>query len=141
MHDALNLRASKSYVPYQEFESEQMLHDLLDQPEWFMDHFQRYTYSVTCSVVFGFRAPDINDEKLQQFFTGFQDFSVVVGGAYANLLDMYPIFRQLPDILLPIRQRVRKAHEVEKALYIGHWRAAKEKIKNNTAKVRMNNSL
>lgn len=68
VHNILNIKAAKSYVPYQDLENKQMLCGLLDQPESFVDHIRRYTNSLTTQMVFGFRTISIDDPKLKQLF-------------------------------------------------------------------------
>ena len=41
-HSLLNVQAARSYVPYQLLESKQMLNDLLDTPDDFVNHMRRY---------------------------------------------------------------------------------------------------
>ena len=68
VHNILNIKAAKSYVPYQDLESKQMLLGLLEQPNSFVGHIRRYTNSLTTQMVFGFRTISINDPKLIQLF-------------------------------------------------------------------------
>lgn len=135
IHSALNLKGAKTYVPYQVFESEQMLHDLLIQPDDFLDHLRRYTYAVTAQVTYGFRASAIDDENLQKLYLGMRNFSHALGTLIAGLLDLFPILRQLPDALLPLRKKAQELHAIEMALYMGHWITSKNQIKKGTAKV------
>jgi len=41
-HSLLNIQAAKRYVPYQVLENKQMLNDLLDTPDDFVNHMRRY---------------------------------------------------------------------------------------------------
>lgn len=68
VHNILNIKAAKSYVPYQDLENKQMLCGFLEQPDYFMDHIRRYTNSLTTQMVFGFRTISIDDPKLKQLF-------------------------------------------------------------------------
>ena len=68
VHNNLNIRAAKTYVPYQDLENKHMLAGLLESPDLFFDHIRRYTNSLTTQMVFGFRTPDIDDPKLKQLF-------------------------------------------------------------------------
>jgi hypothetical protein len=40
-HSLLNVQAARTYVPYQLLESKQMLNDLLDTPDDFVNHMRR----------------------------------------------------------------------------------------------------
>lgn len=57
-----------------------------------------------------------------------------MGEFTAALLDSYPIFRVLPDFMLPLRQYAKQVHADIFDLYVGHWLTAKKAIKNGTAK-------
>jgi cytochrome P450 len=134
VHNNLNIKAARSYVPYQDLENKAMLVGLLEKPDLFVDHIRRYTNSLTTQMIFGFRTTSIDDPKLKQLFHGFEKFSQVVGTHTAALLDLFPVLRKLPDFLLPVRRYAKELHEKEIELYIGHWLNVKKAIKNETAK-------
>jgi len=68
VHSILNIKAARSYVPYQDLENKQMLHGLMSEPDLFIDHIRRYTNSLTTQMVFGFRTTGIDDPKLKRLF-------------------------------------------------------------------------
>lgn len=68
LHNILNIKAARSYVPYQDLENKHMLSGFLEQPERFVEHIRRYTNSLTTQMVFGFRTISIDDPKLKQLF-------------------------------------------------------------------------
>lgn len=68
IHNSLNIKVSKSYIPYQELENRAMLMGFLEKPELFIDHIRRYTNSLTTTMIFGFRTTAIDDPKLLQLF-------------------------------------------------------------------------
>jgi hypothetical protein len=68
LHVTLNIKAARTYVPYQDLENKQMLVGLLEEPELFVDHIRRYTNSLTTQMVFGFRTISIHDPKLKALF-------------------------------------------------------------------------
>ena len=68
VHDHLNLKASVSYVPYQDLENRQMLLGFLDNPTRWVDHLRRYTNALTTQIAFGFRTTDINDKNMHTLF-------------------------------------------------------------------------
>ncbi|KAL1961759.1 hypothetical protein VTN77DRAFT_1085 [Rasamsonia byssochlamydoides] len=134
LHNILNIKAAKSYVPYQDLENKQMLCGFLDQPDLFIDHIRRYTNSLTTQMVFGFRTISIDDPKLKQLFEGFEKFCEVTSTTTAALLDLFPVLKCLPDFMLPLRRYAKELHKHEKELYVGHWMNVKKAIKNGTAK-------
>jgi cytochrome P450 len=42
IHALLNVQAARTYVPYQMLENTQMLNDLIDTPDDFVNHMRRY---------------------------------------------------------------------------------------------------
>jgi hypothetical protein len=68
VHNNLNIKAAKTYVPYQDLENKNMLLGLLETPDMFIDHIRRYTNSLTTQMIFGFRTTSIHDPKLKQLF-------------------------------------------------------------------------
>jgi hypothetical protein len=135
MHSMLHVQAAKTYVPYQDLESKQMLAELLDQPDLFADHIKRFTYSLTAQMVFGFRTPDIQDPRLVQFYSGFDKFAKIVASQTSALLDLYPILRWLPEFCLPALLEARALGRKERVFYSGLWLEAKARIKNGTSNV------
>ena len=135
LHNILNVKAARTYVPYQDLENKHMLTGFLDQPDLFVDHLRRYTNSLTTQMVFGFRTISIDDPKLKQLFEGFEKFCEVTNTSTAALLDLFPILKLLPDFMLPLRKYSRDLHKHEKELYVGHWLDTKKKIKNGKSKV------
>ena len=68
---------------------------------------------------------------------GFEKFCEVTFTTTAAVLDLFPILKQLPDVMLPLRRYAKELHKREKELYVGHWMNVKKAIKNGTAKVRV----
>ncbi|KAI0594640.1 cytochrome P450 [Biscogniauxia sp. FL1348] len=134
VHNSLNIRAARAYVPYQDLENKAMLLGFLETPSQFIDHIRRYTNSLTTQMVFGFRTTSIDDPKLKQLFDGFAKFGRVAGSTTAGLVDFFPILRHLPDALLPLRRYVKELHQKESKLYVGHYLDTKKKLHEGTAK-------
>jgi cytochrome P450 len=134
VHTLLNVAAAKSYVPYQVLENQQMLYEILHEPENVLNAVRRYSNSLTTAMTFGWRTHSNDDPKMQQLFSGFEEFAVINQTGTAALIDFYPPLRYLPDFLVPVRARAKALHKREKDLYLGHWMKAKNSIKNGTAK-------
>ncbi|KAF2653084.1 cytochrome P450 [Lophiostoma macrostomum CBS 122681] len=133
VHNHLNIRSARSYIPYQDLESLQMLLGVLETPDRWDAHLRRFTNSMTTQMVFGFRTTDIDDAKMHQLFDGFADFSECIMSPAARLIDMYSFVKYLPEFLVPVKRKARKLHEEEMRLFKGHWLVAKEKALNGTA--------
>ena len=132
IHSLLNVSAAKSYVPYQILENKQMLYDMVQDPENFLYHIRRYSNALTTTMVFGWRSPTYEDEKMKQLFDGFSEFAELNQQGTAALIDFFPWLRYLPDFLLPAQKKGRELHKKEKALYLSHWLKAKQEVADGT---------
>lgn len=133
-HGLLHLKASNSYVPYQDLESTSMMIALLDEPDKVLHHIRRYTNSLTTQIVYGFRTPKIDDPKLLRLYHVIEEWSSITGAGAAAVLDVFPIFRSLPPFIRPLYRHALDLQERTFDLYKGHWLEAKKKVQNGTAK-------
>ncbi|OTA84711.1 hypothetical protein M434DRAFT_377643 [Hypoxylon sp. CO27-5] len=117
VHNSLNIKAARTYVPYQDLENKAMLLAFLENPDHFADHIRRYANSLTTQMLFGFRTVSIDDLKLKRLFRAFANFSDVMGSETAALLDVFPLLRYLPDALLPMRKHAKELHREEANLF------------------------
>jgi cytochrome P450 len=113
-------------------ENKQMLVQMLDEPTRFLLNIRRYSNALKTSMVFGWRTPTYEDEKMKQLFDGFSEFAAINQTGTAALIDFFPVLRWLPDFLLPAQKRAKGLFAVEKKLYTGHWLNAKNCIKEGT---------
>jgi hypothetical protein len=129
VHGLLNISTAKSYVPYQVLENKQMLYEMLNQPDRFLENIRRYSNALTTTMVYGWRTPTYEDENMKQLFEGFNEFAALNQTGTAALIDFYPWLRKLPDFVLPAQKKAKELHKHEKALYRGHWLKAKDEFK------------
>ncbi|RDW79387.1 hypothetical protein BP6252_04025 [Coleophoma cylindrospora] len=133
-HKVLNVNVASTYVSYQDLENKSMLVGFLDEPNEFISHIRRYSASLTTQLTFGFRTTTIHDPRFVEMFDIFDQFSEVTASPTAALLDVFPILRRLPDILLPIKKHGRDIHRREFKLFSDHYLNTKKKLQNGTAK-------
>ena len=57
-HALLNINAARTLEPYQELKSDQLLAELVNEPNLFHRHLRRYTNSLTTAMTFG-KAADL----------------------------------------------------------------------------------
>ncbi|KAK7180398.1 hypothetical protein DPSP01_001825 [Paraphaeosphaeria sporulosa] len=133
VHDHLNIKASISYVPYQDLENRQMLLGFLDSPARWVDHMRRYTNALTTQMVFGFRTVSIDDENMHTLFECVEDWATTFGTVQAQLLDIFPVLQRLPDILVPVKRKAKALHAKELELYLVHWNKLKRDVEKGTA--------
>ncbi|PPJ56275.1 hypothetical protein CBER1_00735 [Cercospora berteroae] len=128
IHNILNIKAAVTYVPYQDLENKIMLQGLLDQPDDFLAHIRRYTFSLSTQIIFGYRAPDTQDPNLIQLFWSFERWGKLAGSASAQLADLFPIIQSLPRALSPNIGYAEMLHKKEKDLYVRLWMRAKNAL-------------
>jgi cytochrome P450 len=131
-HSLLSVKAVKNYDPYQELERKQMLDEILTNPDKFYSSLQRFTTSLTATLLFGWRAPSTADSKLRELDREFAALQAALGTAAAALLDAFPILRFLPEALLPVKGRVRRALQMGHEVHMENWYAVKEDIEKGT---------
>jgi cytochrome P450 len=131
-HALLNVNVAKTYVPYQLLENKQMLHEMLVSPKRCLQNIRRYSNALTTTMVFGWRTPTYDDDKMVQLFEGFSEFVQINQTGTAALLDSFPLLRKLPDWILPLQARAKESFRKERELYVGHWLTAKEAVKAGT---------
>ncbi|KAK5111603.1 hypothetical protein LTR85_011832 [Meristemomyces frigidus] len=132
-HNLLNIQKAESYVPYQDLESTQMLYEMVTEPERFLDSVRRFTASLTTSLTFGLRTVSFRDPRMTALFDGVQEITELSQNPAAMLLDVFPILRWLPDVLLSVRKRARALQPIDKELRMDHWLEAKHAVKAGTA--------
>ncbi|KAI2606391.1 cytochrome P450 [Hypoxylon fragiforme] len=134
VHNSLNIKAARTYVPYQDLENKAMLLSFLEDPTHFIEHMRRYTTSLTTQMLFGFRTTRYDDPKLTQLYHGFEKFSTVAGSQSAALLDTFPVLRSLPDFLVPGKRYATELHKKEAPLFVGLYQETKQKLRDGKSK-------
>ncbi|KAM7191935.1 putative cytochrome P450 [Naviculisporaceae sp. PSN 640] len=122
----LNPKVARSYGVYQLLESRQMLVDILEDPGQHKRHLQRFSNSISCQMVYGFRTLSWSDPKLQSVVQIFEEICDVGVGIPARILDCYPIFQKIPRSLLPV---CRQAMDIERrttSLFLDRWLEGKK---------------
>ncbi|KAK6386125.1 hypothetical protein LTS17_001699 [Exophiala oligosperma] len=126
----LNARGSNNYIPYQEFESVELLSKMLDHPAEFRVHIMRFATSIASSIAYGLRFPSADDPDIKNLIEWF-DRTTALGGKL-QIADWFPIFRPLfrmiPKSINPIKQEVEELEELETKLWIRHTTAARALI-------------
>lgn len=110
-----------------------MLVDILDDPVEHKKHIQRYSNSVGCQMVYGFRTTSWSDPNLQSvlsIFSGVCDLSVSVP---ARLMDCYPMLQKLPNSLLPVCRKAIALNRQCTSVFLSRWLEAKLKIQKDLA--------
>ena len=129
-HRRLNTKSADQMKPMQNMESVQYLHDLLVDPNNFLDHVKRYTSSVIMYSMYGRRVPDLDDPTLKAVYAETTVFSKAVGTRF--LVDQYPILEQIPKPLQWWRSPWDGYHLKELELWRGLWRRLQKQLEAGT---------
>ncbi|KIW06079.1 uncharacterized protein PV09_03250 [Verruconis gallopava] len=134
-HAALNHKTSQSYVPVQDFESKQLLWELLHaKDDWeFYDLNRRYANSVIMLITYGHRTATWDDPVFKKIFRVLEHFTLMAEpGAW--LVDGFPSLARLPSVLVQNWWKIgREWHAHDSAVFLELYRDLVAKIESGTA--------
>ncbi|KUJ13355.1 cytochrome P450 [Mollisia scopiformis] len=133
-HALLNATTAIAYQPIQNYESKQLLVDLLDTPERFYEHNRRYSASVIMLVTYGYRLSDWEDPLIKDIYAVLDNLTEMTApGAHA--VDSFPSLAFLPQFLLGNwRTFGKKVSEHDSKIYMKLWDRLKREVDAGTAK-------
>ncbi|RMJ08348.1 hypothetical protein CDV36_012048 [Fusarium kuroshium] len=101
-HVRLNVKSADRYLPYQAFDSLQLINDLAVRPEGWVQHVQRYTASISTALLYGWRTPATDTGYVKDLL---EWMDVTSEAANFQLVDFYaflrPLYHFLPYWMLP----------------------------------------
>lgn len=126
----------------------QLVQELLDKPDGFVEHVQRYTASVSTAILYGWRTPKtgtgyVTDlltvwdaARWSNFLTKWTDtqqwMTVTSEAVNFNLVDFYPFLRKpfdiLPHWLLPGKRKLYELQKLEDRVFFDLLYRAKAKL-------------
>lgn len=133
-HALLNSTMAVNYQPVQDYESKQLMSELLDSPDQFYQHNRRYSASVIMLVTYGYRLPTWQDPLMREIYQVLDNLTEMTApGAHA--VDSFPSLAGLPQFLLGNwRTFGKKVFEHDSKVYLGLWEALKKEVDAGTAK-------
>jgi len=133
-HSMLNLNSAIKYQPIQDFESKQLMTELLDSPEHFYEHNRRYSASVIMLVTYGYRLPSWEDPLIKKIYTVLDNLTEMTApGAHA--VDSFPSLASLPQMLLGNwRSFGQKVFDYDSKVYLELWEKLKREVDDGTAR-------
>ncbi|KAI1409932.1 putative cytochrome P450 [Hypoxylon sp. FL1857] len=132
-HQILNAKAVRTYTPYQLLESRQMLVDILGSTAEHKKHIQRFSNSITCQMIYGFRTTSWSDPNLHSVLSTFSEVCDLAVTIPARLMDCYPILRKLPKRLVPICRQAIAFERRFMPVLLNRWLEGKKKVREGTA--------
>ncbi|KAH0845023.1 hypothetical protein AYO21_04056 [Fonsecaea monophora] len=119
--------AAKKFLPFQDYETKQYLHDLLKSPEQFYLHTERFGASILTTAVYGFRADDITDPSaLGLLLTGSWLETNLHPGKFVD--DRWPILQQIPRSLAWWRKTYDDNAKMLDSIARAWWDPAKKAV-------------
>ncbi|KAK2598866.1 hypothetical protein N8I77_012248 [Diaporthe amygdali] len=117
-HLRLNVKSADRYLPYQTFDSLQLVQELLDRPDDFVEHVQRYTASISTAMLYGWRTPKTGTGYVTDLLTWMEVTSEALN---FNLVDFYPFLRRpydiIPHWLLPSKRKLYELRKLEDRVF------------------------
>ncbi|OAL42552.1 cytochrome P450 [Pyrenochaeta sp. DS3sAY3a] len=133
-HALLNLNAAAKYQPIQDFESKQVLRDLIQSPTDFYLINRRYSSSVIMLVTYGYRVPHFEHPLIKKIYTVLDNLTEMTApGAHA--VDSFPSLAMLPQWMLGNwRSFGKRVFEHDNKIYMDLWKELKHKVDSGVAK-------
>ncbi|TPX13670.1 uncharacterized protein E0L32_005873 [Thyridium curvatum] len=128
-HVRLNVKSADAYLPYQDFDSIQLLDDIMRSPKEWRDHLYRYTASISTGVLYGWRTPQTNTGYVKDLL----EWMVLTSEAINfKIVDFYPFlrpfFRALPHWMSSTKRKLAYLQKLEDRVFMGLLDRAKESI-------------
>ncbi|KAK5094649.1 hypothetical protein LTS08_008505 [Lithohypha guttulata] len=133
-HSLLNISSAVRYQPIQDFESKQLMRDLLDTPSDFYQHNRRYSSSVIMLVTYGYRLPSWKHPLMAKIYTVLDNLTEMTAPG-AHVVDSFPSLARWPQWLLGNwRDQAEKVFTHDSKVYLGLWNQLKKEVDEGTAK-------
>ncbi|KAL6241591.1 hypothetical protein RBB50_011614 [Rhinocladiella similis] len=128
-HVRLNVKTANNYLPYQTFDSLQLMHDMLESPESWVANIQRYTASIASTVIYGWRTPNVNTGYVKDLIEWMDRTSAVVN---LQPVDFFPFlrpwYRVMPLWMSSFKRGLRDIQLLEERVFFKLLYNAKNKI-------------
>ncbi|MCJ1307994.1 hypothetical protein MMC25_001644 [Agyrium rufum] len=117
---------------YQDFESKILLSELLDKPDMFLRHAERFSMSVIFSTTYGVRLAQLDHPVMAQFYSMWEVMLRYFQPG-SLLLDFFPFLQRLPTILQPWLRMAKRLRDLEMKLHGAFLATLKERISRGAA--------
>ncbi|KFY79218.1 hypothetical protein V499_01753 [Pseudogymnoascus sp. VKM F-103] len=133
-HALLNSTTAIKYQPVQDYESKQLMVELLDTPGRFYEHNRRFSASVIMLITYGHRLPTWDDPLLKKIYAVLDNLTEMTApGAHA--VDSFPSLAYLPQWLLGNwRSFGKKVFDHDSKVYLELWENLKREVDAGTAR-------
>ncbi|KAI0076208.1 cytochrome P450 [Panus rudis PR-1116 ss-1] len=125
----LTREACAGHIPIQVAESKQLLYDMLKSPENTYAHLGRQSASVLLSLLFGTRAPSINNPLACRFARVIDMWICILEPGATPPLDLLPFLQYVPECWASWKPKCRQIREDMLALAYGFMNMNVDRIK------------
>jgi cytochrome P450 len=101
-------------APYRHAEAAQLMGELVNQPEGWFEHIQRYTTSLVLASIYGLRGPTLQNPNVKDFQEVHPQFLFCLEFGTMPPVDLFPILTYVPERFAGwkrLAKRVRFLHE------------------------------
>ncbi|KAH6868935.1 O-methylsterigmatocystin oxidoreductase [Thelonectria olida] len=135
LHQCLSPKMSDELRPGQEFESGQLLHDILtanQNEQDFYDHVRRYATSVVMTAAYGQRIPSYHSNDFVEVYQIMDELSIAAQplGFVANDI---PILYELPEWMHWWKKRAFAMRDRQTRIWSRHWATLKAQLSEGKA--------
>ncbi|GLA60060.1 hypothetical protein AtubIFM55763_005466 [Aspergillus tubingensis] len=135
VHKLLTPKASNEFIPSQEFETKQLLWDILtdnDNQKNFYMHIRRYTTSVVMTSTYGRRVPVWECEDIREIYGLMQEFSeFATPGKY--LAETFQVLAYLPKWMQWWRNAALRSFNRQAVIWMKYWNRLRTQMEKNQA--------
>ncbi|KAF2810345.1 putative cytochrome P450 [Mytilinidion resinicola] len=129
-HLLLNGNVANKYLPYQYFETTQLLQDILQRPDDVSLHLKRYTTSLGSTIAYAWRTTSIDQPAVKTMYHWIERWSAI--GTQTMVTEWWkflrPIYRIMPTWLSAGKKEMFELLDIEKRLWMSQLVKAKENI-------------
>ncbi|KAF7369234.1 putative cytochrome P450 [Mycena venus] len=124
----LTPQASARHLPIQQAEAIQLAHDLLQSPEAFYNHIQRYSNSVILSVLYGKRAPRYETPETVTFYKVEHEWVTLLEPGATPPMDFFPFLKYVPECWAEWKTVAQSVRKLQRDMYFNLLDKTQERL-------------
>jgi cytochrome P450 len=127
-HALLNSTSAVKYQPIQDYESKQLMMELLETPNQFYEHNRRYSASVIMFLTYGYRLPTWEHPLVKKIYTVLDNLTEMTAPG-AHIVDSFPSLARLPQwIFGNWRTFAERVFDYDSEVYMELWQTLKKQV-------------
>ena len=119
MQHLVSKDACAKHLQIQEAEASQLMYDLLQHPEAYYKHVERYVMSTMLTVVFGLRCSHAESSPISEFSALEVDWENLIIPGHHPPVDLFPVLRLIPERWAQWKTICRNLKARQEKLYFG----------------------